>query len=61
MFIQTDLTLEEFERVKGCKIDFLKSIDNSKRQMKFLRVPSDSQQFTEWLKKETTGNHALHV
>lgn len=60
MFSQTDLTLKEFEQVQGCKIDSLKSIANSKNQMEFLRVLSNSQQFIEWLRKETNGDHTIH-
>ena len=56
MFNQSDMTMTEFETFKGCKIDSLKSIANSKSQMQFLRVLSESKQFIEWLQKETNGD-----
>ena len=56
MLNQSNMTMTEFETVKGCKIDSLKSIANSKSQMQFLRVLSESKQFIEWLQKETNGD-----
>jgi len=60
MFSQSELTIKEFEKVKGCKTDLLKNIANSKMQMEFLRVLSNSQLFIEWLKKETNGDLTVH-
>ena len=62
VFSQSDLTLKEFDQVKGClvkecEIDSLKSISDSERQMQFLRVLSNSQQFITWLQEETKGEY----
>ena len=55
VFSQSDLTLKDFDQVKGCEIDSLKSIADSERQMQFLEVLSNSQQFIAWLQEETKG------
>ena len=51
------MTLKEFDKVEGCEIDSLKDIANSERQMQFLEVLSNSQQFIAWLQKETKGEY----
>ena len=57
VFNQSDLTLNDFEQVKGCEIESLKSIASSKTQLHFLQVLSKSQQFIEWLRKEANGEY----
>ena len=59
MFSQSDLTLKEFNLVEVCEIESLKHISSSKRKMQFLQVLSMSQQFIEWLQKETKGKCKL--
>ena len=57
MFNQSDLTLKEFDQVRGNEIDSLKSISNSEKQMHFLTVLSKGQHFIQWLQKETNGTY----
>ena len=57
VFNQSDLTLNDFEQIKGCEIESLKSIASSKRQLRFLQILSKSQQFIVWLQKEANGEY----
>lgn len=56
VFHQSDLTLKDIKVVETCEFESLKSIASSKRQMQFLQILSNSQQFIEWLQNETKGN-----
>ena len=60
VFSQSDLTLKDFKMIEVCEFEALKRIASSKRQMQFLQVLSRSQQFIEWLQKETKGK-CLHI
>ena len=63
MLSQSDLTLKELKVVEVCEIESLKHIASNKRQMQFLQVLSRSQQFIEWLQKETKGKckHTTYI
>ena len=59
---QADLSLEKvFEELKGFEIDSLKSVVNSNKQMEFLKVLSDAEEFIEWLQRETKSIMHIYI
>ena len=57
VFSQSDLTLKDFDQIEDCEVASLKTIADCEKQMEFLEVLSNSQQFIAWLQEETKGDY----